>query len=395
MQTIIYFGTPAHGHVNPSLSYVEKLVARNFQVIYYATPEFQQEIVQTGAEFRAYPLSIKSSLQDLTDSLTDNKHLFRALTLSLKLTTAMLPELLNDIKLLNPALIIHDCVNLVGRLVAELSDRPALSFYPFVFIDHVGDKASRLYARHFSQVLFFGLSDLFPFLKAKAKVKKLYHAKRLSLIDLNFNQEAFNLVSFSRLLQPESHLQKNYFFIGPSASLRRSESQEIEIPSRPFIYATLGTVAKDDLFIDEIIRQFANSSFDIILIVGKNKFPTDIPKNIHVYDYVNQPQVLPHATLVLSTGGMNTINEAIRAHIPLLIYPGQGEQRINADQVESLKLGRRLKNLKILKKEAEQLLHPLFQINDELYHALTDLQLDEAVIQTEKYLATTKHYINT
>ena len=51
---IIFYGTPAHGHINPTLPIIEELVKKNYKVIYYATEEFREVITNAGADFRAY-----------------------------------------------------------------------------------------------------------------------------------------------------------------------------------------------------------------------------------------------------------------------------------------------------------------------------------------------------
>jgi UDP:flavonoid glycosyltransferase YjiC (YdhE family) len=53
MSKVLFFCIPAHGHVNPTLPLVEKLVENGEQVVYYCADEFRAKIEQTGAEFRA------------------------------------------------------------------------------------------------------------------------------------------------------------------------------------------------------------------------------------------------------------------------------------------------------------------------------------------------------
>lgn len=55
MNRIVFVGTPAHGHVNPTLPVVQEMVQRGEQVIYYNSEEFRAKVEGTGAAFRAYP----------------------------------------------------------------------------------------------------------------------------------------------------------------------------------------------------------------------------------------------------------------------------------------------------------------------------------------------------
>ena len=52
--TVIFYGTPAHGHINPTLPIITRLVDKNYKVIYYATEEYRDVITDAGADFRAY-----------------------------------------------------------------------------------------------------------------------------------------------------------------------------------------------------------------------------------------------------------------------------------------------------------------------------------------------------
>ena len=51
---LIFYGTPAHGHINPTLPIITRLVDKNYKVIYYATEEYRDVITDAGADFRAY-----------------------------------------------------------------------------------------------------------------------------------------------------------------------------------------------------------------------------------------------------------------------------------------------------------------------------------------------------
>jgi UDP:flavonoid glycosyltransferase YjiC (YdhE family) len=54
MATLVFWGFPGHGHVNPSLPIIAELVQRGERVCYYSLEEFQPAIESTGTEFRRY-----------------------------------------------------------------------------------------------------------------------------------------------------------------------------------------------------------------------------------------------------------------------------------------------------------------------------------------------------
>lgn len=69
----------------------------------------------------------------------------------------------------------------------------------------------------------------------------------------------------------------------------------------------------------------------------------DIPANVHVYPWVPQLKVLQQASLFISHGGMNSINESLLFNVPLLMVPQQIEQAYSARRIQQLGAGRCLR----------------------------------------------------
>lgn len=63
--------------------------------------------------------------------------------------------------------------------------------------------------------------------------------------------------------------------------------------------------------------------------------------HVHLLDWVPQPLLLSCADLLLTHGGYNSIREAVRHGVPMVVLPQFGDQEANADRVEALGLGRR------------------------------------------------------
>ncbi|GAB2028206.1 nucleotide disphospho-sugar-binding domain-containing protein [Lactovum odontotermitis] len=388
MKTIVYFGVPALGHVSPSLPYIAGLVARGWQVIYYTTPDFESRIKDTGAKFRSYPPSAQpDEIVQLKNDLTDGQHLARAWTIALKISRTVMPDLLEEVSSLSPQLIIHDSTNMMGRFAGHFLNIPAIAFHAILPVLHPFDKTARLYNRFFILPLMLNFRDLLTFYKEKRKFKKAFSLSKLSIFSLSFNLEKLNLFAFNQPLLPAKAAAQEYFFAGPLDTLVNMKTvKRIPLPSRPFIYVTLGTIAKDEEFIQAVLDQLADLGADVIFALGDNPLPKSCPDNVFLYPFVNQQEILPFAKLVVSTGGLNTINHAIKAKIPLLIYPSQGEQKLNAERVESLGLGKRLKSLNHLKSAVIAALEQDFDIKPDLYQDLTALRLEEALDRTEKYI---------
>ena len=136
------------------------------------------------------------------------------------------------------------------------------------------------------------------------------------------------------------------------------QTNDFVCPDDRLIYISLGTVFNQDAgLLREILRQFGQkhpvdgepykneNSWNVVMVwnmerAGRN---TDTRKdewkhcdNFIIRPFVNQGEILKHADLFITAGGMNSIHEALYYGVPCLMCPQQGEQRL---MPVSLKLG--------------------------------------------------------
>jgi UDP:flavonoid glycosyltransferase YjiC (YdhE family) len=117
-----------------------------------------------------------------------------------------------------------------------------------------------------------------------------------------------------------------------------------ELPKRPTIYATLGTVSnlKPGIFW-AIISALRDQPINLILTVGSNQDPDFFgpnPPNVHVSHYIPQSLLLSHCDVVINHGGFNTVLTAIHHALPMVIIPLFADQPENARRSEILGIGR-------------------------------------------------------
>jgi len=67
----------------------------------------------------------------------------------------------------------------------------------------------------------------------------------------------------------------------------------------------------------------------------------DQQARVLVVSWINQQDVLTHPSLrmFITHGGLNSIGEAVHAHVPLLVLPGFADQPANAAKVQETKIG--------------------------------------------------------
>lgn len=73
MESILFINANLHGHINPTLPLVKELVADGNRVDYFCAQQFQEKVMETGAEFLNYPASL-----DNTDFIEFYKMCIRA-----------------------------------------------------------------------------------------------------------------------------------------------------------------------------------------------------------------------------------------------------------------------------------------------------------------------------
>lgn len=147
---------------------------------------------------------------------------------------------------------------------------------------------------------------------------------------------------------------ETYHFIVPN---KEPVKGKLEIPydkmKNPVLYISLGSIISDKNFYKKCLRIFGNKNVSVIINTGKvnPKSLGEIPPNIYAYSYVPQVEVLRHADVFLTHCGMNSVNEAIYAGVPMVAMPFVNDQIENARQIERLKIGKRIRTFATRPKE--------------------------------------------
>ncbi|MFN2256773.1 MAG: nucleotide disphospho-sugar-binding domain-containing protein, partial [Candidatus Promineifilaceae bacterium] len=107
----------------------------------------------------------------------------------------------------------------------------------------------------------------------------------------------------------------------------------------------------------------AGERYAVVLSVGTAVDPADlgaIPDNFTVAQFVPQLSILDEADLFITHAGMNSINEAVMARVPMIGVPNTIEQSVNAFRVEQLHGGLYLEAERLtaekLREAAEQII---------------------------------------
>ncbi|SCL93045.1 MGT family glycosyltransferase [Bacillus wiedmannii] len=157
------------------------------------------------------------------------------------------------------------------------------------------------------------------------------------------------IVYTSKEYQPRSDVfDESYKFVGPSIATRKevdSFSME-DLKDEKLIFISMGTVFNEqpELY-EKCFEAFKDVEATVVLVVGKkinlNQFE-NIPNNFKLYNYVPQLEILQHADVFVTHGGMNSSSEALYYGVPLVVIPVTGDQPLVAQRVSEVGAGIRI-----------------------------------------------------
>jgi MGT family glycosyltransferase len=335
MAKIIVMNIPAHGHVNPTLPVVQELVARGHRVLYYNTEEFRAQIERTGAEFRPYPAPMPTVAE--TQKIV-SESLIRVTILILGLSQRLTGYMVGELEREEPDLVMYDSVCLWGMQSARLTGIPSVAS----ITTFVTEGAAYLFPKRDMLRLIASAIPLLPqVIKLRSKLVKQYGKDSLPKV-LFPTTGNLNLVFTSRAFQPDTpFIDETFRFIGPAINpaTREGDFPFDQINRKPVVYISLGTIHSggNTAFYQQCFEAFADHSGQFILSAGKDtdlsQLPA-IPANFIVRNTVPQLDVLQHADLFITHGGMNSVSEGLWYGVPLVVIPQQIEQAANAILVE-------------------------------------------------------------
>lgn len=385
MGRAVILSIPLHGHINPTLAVVQELVARGEEVVYYSTQPFKERLEQMGALFKLYHSLFTD--QVMGTSATD----FAAFLIEEALHVT--PQVLEEIRALEPSYIIYDTLCLAGRCVARELDLPAIMLFT-THADGVSSRVQKTLKQAAPAVTMAHLPGALPqtgealqdVLIVRGNTRQPFPpgwrppgsapanaaqaaprdpAKTYGLPLTNPTEvfdyvEPLNIVFLPRAFQvPTKTFDDSYVFVGPSFRPQAPENSPItRSAERPTLYISLGTINNEEPeFFKQCLEVFGDSEWQVVMAIGERFDVTQlgaIPANVNVAPYHPQLAVLAHTDVFITHGGMNSTMEALSFGIPLVVIAQMPEQTITAERIATLGIGIALDKFSLTNEELRE-----------------------------------------
>jgi len=135
------------------------------------------------------------------------------------------------------------------------------------------------------------------------------------------------------------------------ASWERLEScvREVDTEFRPppgenaLVYVSLGSLGSADVeLMKRLVYALAETPHRYVVSKGPQHELIELAPNMTGAEFLPQPAILPHADLVITHGGNNTVTESIHFGKPMIVLPLFWDQHDNAQRIVERGLGVRL-----------------------------------------------------
>lgn len=336
MSKIAYVGLPAHGHSNPTLPLLKRLVENGRHITIYNAESFRAKFAPTSAVFHPFPepMPTEREIAERMGRMVD-----ASLLLS-ELSRPLTHFLIEAFEKERPDLVLYDSAAMWGYVAARVHNIPNICLITTFVLD--GSQRA------------LGFGTLLRFIgSALPHAPKLLRWRRQMAQEFGSENAGglteyadTNIVFTSREFHPPNSIVDGRFhFVGPSidASTRNNNVPFELLDDKTSVYVSLGTINHLDYsFYAALFDAFAQFPAQFILSAGKSTDLTQldtIPANFSVYPYVPQLEVLQQVDGFITHGGMNSVHEGLYFGVPEVVVPHHFEQLLNGKRVAEVGAG--------------------------------------------------------
>ena len=302
---ILMVNLPFSGHTNPTLELAKTFVSLGHEVTYIHSPEWKNKIEETGAIFIPYdnyPITMTASQKEIK-------------SWGAAYQTA---ERIGK----NFDCLIYEMLFLPGKSLADRLGIPAFRvFSTFTLNAKILNDFGKTGGWYMTCIFRYPL-----LYKVVSRVlQRKFHLRYGNIAkEMTDNAPKLNFTYTIKEFQIYSDEFDNsrYKYVGASIGSRNEGRFDFSFMKQPIIYISLGTLLNTSAkFFRKCIEAFQNQSVSVIMSIGnvvKLEQLGKIPDNFFVYPFVPQLEVLQKASLFITHGGMNSVNEALYYGTPMI-----------------------------------------------------------------------------
>lgn len=331
MKKIIFFSTPAYGHVMSVYPIIKELVNKGYQVDWYGSRRFMDLANGCGAHFIEYPDDFEVNY-NLAEMIRD----FFQLMKSLMRLNRRCYEIYNlGIDWDEVDLILYDSMCSFGKNlgyakgIVHICLCTTLAYnWRLLLCSNMGLASLRLGIRYWKEGL--------TLLKEERNFRKKFHLPRFRLVDFFVNAGDETLVMSPLEFQPfVKSFDSSFHFVGTTIKDRLLSVKKV-YPDYD-VYISFGSIMTENQeFINQLLPMFHQEKTMVTIGHLNIKSPRD---NIHLEAFTEQLGLLPKVQFFINHGGLNSVYEALYLGIPQVSIPQNEETKLTALRLEELGLG--------------------------------------------------------
>lgn len=160
---------------------------------------------------------------------------------------------------------------------------------------------------------------------------------------------------------PENTLMTGFTFYDEKQEIKPTSELAKFLEGEPPIVFTLDLAAEiiPGNFYQESIKAAQKLNRPVVLLVGKNPPPDNLPQNVLAIKNIPYSYIFRYACAIVHQGGISSTSQAFRSACPSLIVPYRDDQFDNAARVEKLGASRTIPDKEYSASRVEQELHEL------------------------------------
>jgi UDP:flavonoid glycosyltransferase YjiC (YdhE family) len=319
---VLFSSTSGYGHVFPMLPLARAFVAAGHEVLWAVGPDSHRHLTAAGIATTPAGLSDTGRREATADLLAAAEGLAPPLRAGFvfprmfgaALTPPMVDDLLPLAKQWGPDLLIHEQAELAAPLVGALLGLPCVTHafggaVPAPFLAEAGERLAPLWATHG---------------RTPPSYAGCFAPLYLDICPPSVQSVSTTHIDAVQPLRP----------VADTGATPTTVPDHLEDDGRPLVYLTLGTVRNHSPVLRPAADALAALPVRLLVTVGPDGDPAALgspPPNVRVERWVDQPQVLQHASVVVSHGGSGTFLGALTRGLPQLCLPQAADQFRNAE----------------------------------------------------------------